>query len=130
MRNYQEFFTLKGQTLIDIKGLSEDTEEVTFVTDQNKYNLVHIQDCCENVRLIKYFGVPTAILNSKIIVAEEDGGACDPPWYKERYYESHTYVSHTWSHYRIVTENGNSLDLWFLGESNGYYGEGMSFIAV
>ena len=114
-----DFFTLKGQTIRKIIALN--TGSVKIFTDKYKYHLYHEQDCCEYVRLVKIIGDIDNILNEEIIFAEEDGGANDPDWHTDYNYDN----SHTWTKYVLKTKN-NSLEFWFLGESNGYYSEYIS----
>lgn len=114
-----DFFTLKGQTIRKIIALN--TGSLKIFTDKYKYHLYHEQDCCENVRLVKIIGDIDNILNKEIIFAEEDAGANDPDWATDYNYDDH----HTWTKYVLKTEN-NSLEFWFLGESNGYYSENIS----
>lgn len=117
------FFELKGKTLTDIKGLEEGSEYQTFITDTEKYVLEHQEDCCESVILTKIIGDVNSILNSEIVLAEDDIGANEPEWAKDRSY----YDSYTWSKYVIETKNGGRLEFWYLGESNGYYCEAAIF---
>jgi hypothetical protein len=113
-----DFFTLKGQIVRKIQALNGDS--LYILTDKYKYNLYHAQDCCEYVRLVKVIGDIDNILNEEIIFAEEDGGANDPDWYSDNYNDSHT-----WTKFVLGTKNAN-VEFWFLGESNGYYGESIS----
>ena len=114
-----DFFTLKGQIVRKIIALNGDSLKI--VTDKYKYYLYHHQDCCEYVRLVDVIGDVDNILNKEIIFAEEDGGANEPDWYGNNYYDS----SHTWTKFVLGTKNAN-VEFWFLGESNGYYGESIS----
>ena len=114
-----DFFTLKGQTIRKIIALS--TGSLKIVTDKYKYHLYHEQDCCENVRLVDVIGDVDIILNKEIIFAEEDSGAKDPEWHTSYDYDCH----HTWTKFVLGTKNAN-VEFWFLGESNGYYGESIS----
>lgn len=113
-----DFFTLKGQIVRKIIALNGDSLKI--VTDKYKYYLYHQQDCCEYVRLVDVIGDVDNILNEEIIFAEEDGGANDPDWYSDNYNDSHT-----WTKFVLATKNAN-VEFWFLGESNGYYGESIS----
>ena len=115
-----DFFTLKGQTIRKIIALN--TGSLKIITDKYKYHLYHEQDCCENVRLVDVIGDVDNILNEEIIFAEEDAGANDPDWHTDYDYYND---SHTWTKYVLKTKN-NSLEFWFLGESNGYYSEHIS----
>ncbi len=116
-----DFFTLKGQIVRKIQALNEYS--LCILTDKYRYDLYHEQDCCEYVRLVNVIGDIDNILNEEIIFAEEDGGANDPDWYGDYYNDSHT-----WTKFVLGTKNAN-VEFWFLGESNGYYGESV-FIKV
>jgi hypothetical protein len=113
------FFELVGQTITNI---SVGSETVTITTNTTVYTLSHCQSCCEHVRVYETFGEPQQIVGSPIVFAEEDAGAADPEWYDGNGYHD----SHTWTHYTISTKDGKTLDIWWLGESNGYYGEDVS----
>jgi len=113
-----DFFTLKGQIVRKIQALNGDS--LCILTDKYRYDLYHEQDCCEYVRLVKVIGDIDNILNEEIIFAEEDAGANDPDWYGDNYNDSHT-----WTKFVLGTKNAN-VEFWFLGESNGYYGESIS----
>ena len=114
------FFELKGQIVKEIYGLIEGYDEVFIRTNDGTYKLYHEQDCCEYVRVVKVIGNVNELIG-EVIFAEEDAGANEPDWHDE-YIDS----SHTWTKYVLKTENA-SLEFWFLGESNGYYSENISF---
>lgn len=120
--NYANFFELKGKIIESITGLTEGSDECLITTNIGKYKLYHQQDCCEHVRIYKVIGNVNDLVG-EVIFAEEDVGANDPDWCDMSY----TYNdSHTWTKYVLKTSNA-SLEFWFLGESNGYYGEEVSF---
>jgi hypothetical protein len=107
------FFELKGQTIIDIV-----VGDATYITtNTGKYQIYHLQDCCESVSHYKTIGNVEDIIDSPITLAEDDYG--DPDWYDGTYYDSHT-----WTSFFLETVKGR-VELWFLGESNGYYSETM-----
>lgn len=109
---------LRDKTITDIKN---DNDDLTIVcSDGKEYSYYHSQDCCEHVRQIKIIGEIQDILDCPITLAEDDNPS-DPEWYKEGYYDSHT-----WSVLILESEHGR-VEFWYLGESNGYYGESMSF---
>ena len=60
------------------------------------------------------------LIGSTILSAEEIDGDCAAPEHAESY---------TWTFYRIETDKGGLWMRW-LGESNGYYSEGVDFIWV
>ena len=110
-----DFHSLIGQTITEL-STGDDTH---ITTNTGKYIIFHSQDCCERVGLEKVIGNIDDVLNSPITLAEEDSQ--DPDWYTEKFWESHT-----WSAFYLETEKGR-VELWFLGQSNGYYGESMTF---
>lgn len=115
-----EFFELKGQTLLAIE--LDSPSDLTIVTDKNRYILTHHQDCCELVGLEKQIGEFSDLIGEKITLAEEEYSNEHPKWHKKREYEE----CFTWSNYYLEA-GGHRLELYFLGESNGYYGETMDF---
>ena len=121
--NYANFFELKGKTITSIQGSnSDDSDTIITTSDGSSYTLTHIQDCCENVRVYGTVGNIGDVLNEEVIVAEDTNPMDNPnaPDYK-------IYDSATWSQFRIVTNKG-SFEIWWLGESNGYYSETVSVI--
>lgn len=117
------FSSIKGHTIRDIKATVGD-DTVVIVTDKARITLWHPQECCENVRLIKIVTpIDSCLLCGKPITLAEEDNPSDPSWYKDDYDYWHTWVgSHTWTAFYIEA-GGLRLELWFLGESNGYYGE-------
>jgi hypothetical protein len=111
-----DFFELVGKTIVK---LDEDGLETS---DGNKYIFYHEQDCCESVGLFKMEGDVNNILNSPVILAEEDGS--EPKDFDAKYEDSYTF-----SNYFLETAKGR-LEIYFLGSSNGYYGESMNFYKV
>jgi len=86
-----------------------------------EYQLYHERDCCEQVTINEIHGDISDLLESPVLFAEEssnEGSEGDRP---DKYSESWT-----WTFYRIGTIKGSAVIRW-LGESNGYYGEGVSF---
>ena len=116
------FFVLKGQTII---SLSQDLDRIE--TDKGIYSVNHHQDCCESVCHIKTIGDYKSLIGKQITLAEDDRFEDDPDWYKE---DKSYRDSYTWSKYVLEAEDGNEkvrVEFYYLGESNGYYGETMSF---
>ena len=121
--NYANFFELKGKTITSIQGSkSDDGDTIITTSDGSSYTLTHIQDCCEHVRVYGTVGNIDDVLNEEVIAAEDTNPMDNPnaPDYK-------IYDSATWSQFRIVTNKG-TFEIWWLGESNGYYGETVSVI--
>lgn len=113
-----EFSALVGKTLASVMH-DKDQEEVRFLTAEGEaFVLWHDQDCCEHVRVEEIVGDLDDLTGSPILLAEEVSNADGPaPDYPESY---------TWTFYKIATIKG-SVTLRWLGESNGYYSEGVSF---
>jgi len=116
---YANFFQLKGCTISKM-DVDDDT---SFETSIGKFSLYHSQSCCECVRLEKTIGNVEDVLNSPILIAED--GYEEPSGEEKRKYSS----SYTWSRYRLVSAKGEFV-MYFLGESNGYYSETMTFKKV
>ena len=121
--NYANFFELKGKTITSIQGSnSDDSDTIITTSDGSIYTLTHIQDCCEHVRVYGSVGNIDDVLNEEVIAAEDTNPMDNPnaPDYK-------VYDSATWSQFRIGTNKG-TFEIWWLGESNGYYSETVSVI--
>ena len=121
--NYANFFELKGKTITSIDGInSDDSDTIITTSDGSIYTLTHIQDCCEHVRVYGSVGNIDDVLNEEVIAAEDTNPMDNPnaPDYK-------VYDSATWSQFRIGTNKG-TFEIWWLGESNGYYSETVSVI--
>lgn len=126
--DYANFFELKGKTITKLE-IGYDSVDITTLTDkiENKYSLRHNQDCCESVSLYKVIGSVTDILDSPITLAEEDTHDNDPAWYKDTVKNERDWrESFTWSVFVLETVQGR-VEFWFLGESNGYYSETVTF---
>lgn len=116
----KDFAELKGLTLESVEGLSEGSDEVRFKAGDKAFRLYHEQDCCESVSLHEVHGDVEDIIGSPILDAYESSssdGERPGEWSD----------SWTWTFYRIVTNAGTVTMRW-LGESNGYYSESVSFV--
>ena len=115
--NYCKVDVLKGKTLSSLKN--EGDELIFTTTDGETYRMYHEQDCCEHVRIEDIIGNLEDLVGSEILIAEEVEG--------ESPADFEAYESYTWTFYKFATRKGY-VDLRWLGESNGYYSEGVSFI--
>ena len=119
------FNTLVGRTLVRVEGMHAGSDVVRFTTDTGEtFELYHRQNCCESVRLndVNVVGADDALVGSPIVEADVRTNSDDPPrteWNK----------SWTWTFYRLATARG-TVTLRWLGESNGYYSEGVSFVQI
>jgi hypothetical protein len=115
------FGELKGKTITAIEK-TDDT--MTFkVDDGSEYEMYHSQDCCESVYIESVVGDLEDLIGEPILIAEEATSGEDPADYKS---ESTYRESVTWTFYKLATRKGY-VDLRWLGESNGYYSERVSF---
>jgi hypothetical protein len=117
------FEHLVGKTLIEITGMTPDSERVIFITDALEvYMLEHLQDCCETVRLLDVIGDHENLLGTPILKAEVRTNSEDSSGIEWIYYDE----SFTWTFYELATIKG-SVTLRWLGQSNGYYSESVDF---
>ena len=117
--NYCNVDVLTGKTL---ESLVDEGNELVFkTTDGETYRMYHEQDCCESVVLEDVVGDLQDLVGSVILVAEEVEG--------ESPADFEAYESYTWTFYKFATRKGY-VDLRWLGQSNGYYSESVSFCKV
>ena len=100
--------------------VNKNTDEVHFLRyDGVVVSLTHVQDCCESVTLESVVGDVNDLVGQPLLVAEErishpvhDKPRCD---------------SETYTFYAFRTVKG-SVDIRFIGSSNGYYSERVDVI--
>jgi hypothetical protein len=119
-RNYCNVSELKGKTLSSVIGGVGDDRIEFRTTDGETYLMYHEQDCCESVNVEDIVGDLQDLVGSEILLAEEVEGET-PVDFDERDHESVT-----WTFYKFATRRGY-VDIRWLGESNGYYSEGVYF---
>ena len=105
-----------GKVFTSIRN--EDTELV-FENATERFVFFHQQDCCEHVSIEDVCGDLQDLVGETLLLAEEVSGET-PVDFNERDYESVT-----WTFYKFATRRGY-VDVRWLGESNGYYSEGVS----
>lgn len=108
------FFELKGKIITDIT-IGDIT---TIKTNDRTYQIEHQQDCCESVWFDNMVGDKNNIIGFPITLAEEDSQSSKTSW-----------GSKTTTSFFLETEKGR-LELHWLGESNGYYNESVSFFKI
>jgi hypothetical protein len=91
--------------------------ELVFENDTERFVFFHYQDCCESVDINDIVGNLEDLVGEPLLIAEEVSGATEPD---EEHYDSYTYTF-----YKFATRKGY-VDVRWLGESNGYYSEGVS----
>ena len=111
------FHNMLGKTMRSVTGSAGDDEMRFVAEDGSTFTFLHYQDCCEGVRIEDVCGDLTDLVGSPIVEAEEVGNMDEP------YAGSDSY---TWTFYRFGTAKGTVTVRW-LGESNGYYSEGVSY---
>ena len=105
-----------GKTPIKIDQ-SDDRIEMLF-SDGSKAIWSHYQNCCETVEIHDVTGNWNDLIGNPLLVAEERTSSEGKP---HEYSESYTWTFYT---FRGI---GGSVDVRWLGESNGYYSESVDF---
>jgi hypothetical protein len=122
--NYCDVNVLVGKTLSKIHGGVIGEDVITFTTsDGEMYSMFHYQDCCESVSIHDIVGDMQDLVGEPLLVAEEVSGETPAGW------EDECHDSHTWTFYKFATRKGY-VDIRWLGESNGYYSESVTFCKV
>lgn len=125
MRKNIPFNTLVGKTLQSV-DCKIGAESVIFTaTDGSRYEMYHEYECCETVRVEDICGDINDLIGTPILQAEESTNSKQHPVG----FTGNVYDSFTWTFYRITTMKGQVVIRW-LGESNGYYSEAVSFTQI
>ena len=106
-----------GKIIKDVSGLDKGSDKVIVTFEDGSYFwMEHYQDCCESVSIVDIDGD----FSSDMIGARWLG-------YDERSESGseNDWGSSTWTFYTLKTDRGYTWLRW-LGESNGYYSEGVS----
>lgn len=121
------FAALLGETIASITGAVPNSEQVEIVTASGRrFEMYHWQDCCESVVVNDVAGDVADLLGGVVVIAEEGSNDERPADLPPLEY---TPDSQTWTFYRIAAGRGTVVIRW-LGESNGYYSEEVSFREV
>lgn len=117
---------LLGLTLTDIKVTREDMpDKIIFVADTGEqFKMYHEQDCCEQVNISEIIGDLSDLIGNPILLAESVSNGKPLPGFNTSNTESFT-----WTFYKFSTIRGSVTIRW-LGESNGYYSEKVSFTKI
>ncbi len=119
MKKYCEVTDMLGSTLSSITGMEERSgEAILTAIDGRKWSLWYEQDCCAYCRIEQIDGDVKDLIGSPLLMSEEisNEGAFVPD----------NAESYTWTFYKFATIKGYVTVRW-LGESNGYYSESVSF---
>lgn len=116
-----QFDELVGKTIVSVSGCAPSSPRMQLIdSDGAVYTFFHRQDCCEDVRIFSVDGDPNDLVG-QIVLAEQVSSEGEPP---PR--EQDPWGTWTWTFYKFATRRGYVTVRW-LGESNGYYGEGVDF---
>lgn len=97
--------------------VTQADDELRFKCSEGTFIFFHDQDCCESVRIESVVGDLQDLIGEPLLLAEEANGETPAGYTFE--YEPESY---TWTFYKFATRKGY-VDVRWLGESNGYYGE-------
>lgn len=115
-----QFSELAGKHLVSTTG-EVGGEEIRFTADDGSiYVLYHSQDCCENVQVEDICGDMADLQECTVISAEE---STSDQTVDEKPEDADSF---TWTFYKIQTNKGAVTIRW-LGQSNGYYSEWVTF---
>ena len=119
--DYADVGVLVGKTIEKIDRVNDD--ELRFFTKCGReFRMLHEQNCCEHVHLEEIIGDLDDLVGVTMIEADEVSNKDEEGERPSEYSESWT-----WTFYKFRTHKGDVTLRW-LGESNGYYGEGVDFI--
>ena len=122
MTNWEDL-DIEGKTIKTIE-VNDDANRVTITTtDNNNYEMLHHQECCESVDIQTINGKDS---DYDKIVSEFAGAIIGKIAEAVDDVSGEHSESATLTTYTINTDKGILTIIW-LGESNGYYGEGVSF---
>lgn len=108
--------SMVGKVFVRVEGTVGDGEMVFQTQDGEHFVFAHLQDCCEDVSINDIVGDLEDLVGEPLLIAEEVSDATEPD---DEHYESYTYTF-----YKFATRKGY-VDVRWLGESNGYYSEGV-----
>jgi hypothetical protein len=100
-------------------SVTQDCDVMVFKNATERFVFFHYQDCCESVSIEDIVGDLQDLVGEPLLIAEEVSGET-PMDFNEMDHESVT-----WTFYKFATRKGY-VDVRWLGESNGYYSEGVS----
>lgn len=117
------FENMIGRTIVEIDGAQPESESVTMTADNGDTFCFEYQpDCCATCDIESVSGDIEDLIGSPIVQAEvvsNHDSVSDTT--------RHVYDSFTWSFYKFATAKGSVTVRW-LGQSNGYYSERVTYI--
>lgn len=123
MENRTNYTELLNKKVISITGDKAGSKSLYFsFEDGSEYKFYHEQDCCESVNINDLDSDLQDFVGRTFTLAEEyEFDAGKPSEWSESY---------TWTFYRFQDDTGNMIVVRWLGESNGYYSESVSFVEI
>lgn len=131
-----DFKTLEGKVFTEVVVIGN--EKIIFKNENEYYEMLHEQDCCEGVTIDSINGNDNpsdfqkeieVLIGNPILKAEEKSNSENPKRYCYRKDvenatedDWHEDESHTWTFYTLATVKG-FVDIRWYGSSNGYYSE-------
>lgn len=109
---------LKGKTLKSVEVNEDNTEIVFTTTEDERYLMYHIQDCCESVYIEDIVGEWEDLIGHELLQVEESVNVGD-----RSAFDTETW---TWTFYRLTSARGQVVLRW-CGTSNGFYSESVDF---
>lgn len=120
MPQVQVFEEMIGKTIVEITGAEIGSDDMLLRAETGElFRFEHIQDCCESVSIEQIDGAVRDLIGEPLVMAEEVTDYFAPA-------PLHPDDSYTWTFYKFATIKGYVTVRW-LGQSNGYYSEGVSF---
>jgi hypothetical protein len=120
------FANMVGVTMASIVGKLGDEQMEFVAVDGRRFVFWYEEDCCGSCSVEDACGDLANLVGSPIVTAEEvcNYAPWSPPWEVDK--DLWTPESFTWTFYRFATAKGTMTVRW-LGESNGYYSESVSY---
>lgn len=125
--------TLRGLTLKSLTLNKTGESRVTLETTCGRtFVLYHSQDCCESVTIYDTKGAKAKVIGVPLLKVTEallsggSGRGHDDEWPEDASDDGYRDESWTWTIYTFHTDKGTYTIRW-LGSSNGYYSESVSF---
>jgi hypothetical protein len=119
----QVFENMLNQEMVSVVGAPGDDEMVFKAANGKTFTFYHEQDCCEGVNIEDVCGDINDLVGSPILYAEEVDNVDNVPDLENGDWR---YESYTWTFYKFGTAKGSVTVRW-LGSSNGYYSESVTY---
>ena len=113
---------LEGKILTEI--ITSEDNIIFVCDDKSRYQMCHIQKCCELVVVEDICGDLQDLIGVPILEAREDTSKENPEGIRKE-----DQNSFTWTFYNLRTIKGSVTIRWY-GDSNGYYSESVNFERV